>query len=128
MNISETIKNKQFINSLWMMSEKIIAIFGMLFVTSYVARYIGVEAFGQLALAIALFQIVQVIAQMGSDNIIFKRFTQNPRSGMRLISATLMQRVVIYLLLSLPILLWQIYTFTPLSFTFFTAIFFRQLI
>lgn len=127
MNISETIKNKQFINSLWMMSEKIIAIFGMLFVTSYVARYIGVEAFGQLALAIALFQIVQVIAQMGSDNIIFKRFTQNPRSGMRLISATLMQRVVIYLLLSLPILLWQIYTFTPLSFTFFTAIFFASL-
>lgn len=62
MNISETIKNKQFINSLWMMSEKIIAIFGMLFVTSYVARYIGVEEFGQLALAIALFQIVQVIA------------------------------------------------------------------
>lgn len=127
MNISETIKNKQFINSLWMMSEKIIAIFGMLFVTSYVARYIGVEAFGQLALAIALFQIVQVIAQMGSDNIIFKRFTQNITSGLRLISATLLQRVLIYLLLSLPILLWQIYTFTPLGFSFFIAIFFASL-
>ena len=127
MNIFETIKNKQFINSLWMMSEKIIAIFGMLFVTSYVARYIGVEAFGQLALAIALFQIVQVIAQMGSDNIIFKRFTQNITSGLRLISATLLQRVLIYLLLSLPILLWQIYTFTPLGFCFFISIFFASL-
>lgn len=48
-----------------MMSEKIISIFGLFFVTSFVAKYVGPTTFGQISLAIALFQVVQIIAQMG---------------------------------------------------------------
>lgn len=50
------------------------------FVTSFVAKYIGPSRFGQLALAIAIFQVVQVVAQLGCDNIIFKRVSQNATS------------------------------------------------
>lgn len=47
--------------------------FWVIFVTSFVAKYIGPYRFGQIALSIAIFQVVQVISQMGCDNILFKR-------------------------------------------------------
>ena len=43
-----TINNKVFSNSIWMILEKIISVFGLLFVTSYVAKYIGPSNFGIL--------------------------------------------------------------------------------
>ncbi|MBO1915837.1 oligosaccharide flippase family protein [Providencia rettgeri] len=48
----------------------------MVFVTSYVAKYVGPEVFGIIALATATFQIIQIIAQLGNDNIIFKRVSK----------------------------------------------------
>ncbi|WP_369892462.1 oligosaccharide flippase family protein [Klebsiella pneumoniae subsp. pneumoniae] len=66
-------QKKNIVNAFWIMSEKIISIFGLFFVTSFVAKYIGPYRFGQIALSIAIFQVVQVISQMGCDNILFKR-------------------------------------------------------
>lgn len=91
-------------NALWMMSEKLITIFGLFFVTSFVAKYIGPFRFGQLALAMAIFQIVQVIAQLGCDNIIFKRVAQNTRSGLILIYSSFSVRASIYAIISIFIL------------------------
>lgn len=65
--------NKIALNAVWMMSEKIISIFGLIFVTSSVAKYVGPNLFGQIALSLSIFQIVQIIAQMGGGTIIFKR-------------------------------------------------------
>jgi O-antigen/teichoic acid export membrane protein len=45
-----------------MISEKIISIFGLIFVTSFVAKYIGPENFGKLTFAGSLFAIVQTIS------------------------------------------------------------------
>lgn len=81
-------KNRSIINALWMMSEKLVTLFGLFFVTSFVAKYIGPYRFGQLALAIAIFQVVQVVAQLGCDNIIFKRVSQKLISGLKLIYST----------------------------------------
>ncbi|MCP6525017.1 polysaccharide biosynthesis protein, partial [Klebsiella pneumoniae] len=49
-----------------MMSEKIITLFGLIFVTSFVAKYVGTEVFGQIAFATSLFQIAMIVAQLGS--------------------------------------------------------------
>nr|EKV4725852.1 polysaccharide biosynthesis protein [Klebsiella pneumoniae] len=54
-----------------MMAEKVISILGLIFITSYVAKYVGPHVFGQIAFATSLFQITQVISQLGSDVIIF---------------------------------------------------------
>ncbi|MES4258655.1 polysaccharide biosynthesis protein, partial [Escherichia coli] len=81
---------KIFSNSIWMMSEKIISIFGLIFVTSYVAKYVGPGTFGQISFSMSLFQIVQVIAQLGSSIIIFKRISKNKRSGIILINTTVL--------------------------------------
>lgn len=86
-----------------MMSEKIISIFGLIFVTSFVAKYVGPTIFGEIALSLSIFQIVQIVAQMGSDVIIFKRISKNTRSGINLIKATIPLRISIYIILSLPV-------------------------
>lgn len=90
-------------NAVWMMSEKIISIFGLFFVTSYVAKYIGPSMFGALSLAMAIFQIVQTISQMGSENIIFKRVAKNAASGVRLLRASFLLRFSTYLILTIPV-------------------------
>ncbi|EPH0539875.1 oligosaccharide flippase family protein [Klebsiella pneumoniae] len=85
-------EKKIYNNAFWMMSEKIISIFGLFFVTSFVAKYVGPTTFGQISLAIALFQVVQIIAQMGGDNIIFKRVSKNQLSGIFLMKASTLLR------------------------------------
>lgn len=80
--------NKIALNAVWMMSEKIISIFGLIFVTSSVAKYVGPNLFGQIALSLSIFQIVQIIAQMGGGTIIFKRLSKNLNSGVLLLNAT----------------------------------------
>lgn len=99
-------ENKIYSNAFWMMSEKIITIFGLLFVTSFVAKYVGPMTFGQISLSIAIFQIVQVIAQMGGDNIIFKRVSKKEHSGVILMQASTLLRGGSYLLISILVVLY----------------------
>lgn len=89
-----------------MMSEKAISLFGLFFVTSYVAKYVGPSVFGEIALATAIFQIVQIIAQLGGDNIIFKRVSKNRLSGLLLMKASSMIRAGGYVLLSASVILY----------------------
>ncbi|WP_413514679.1 oligosaccharide flippase family protein [Serratia proteamaculans] len=91
-------------NAIWMMLEKIISILGLFLVTSYVAKYIGPELFGKLSIAMAVFQIVQIISQLGSDNILFKRISKSRTSGVHLMRASFYVRVLIYLFLSIPVI------------------------
>lgn len=100
---------KEIKNSFWMISEKIISIFGLIFVTSFVAKYVGPGIYGQIALATTLFQIVQVVAQLGSEVIIFKRVSKNSSSGVKLIHSTVSIRFLIYIIVSIPILLYFLY-------------------
>ncbi|EHC1676743.1 oligosaccharide flippase family protein, partial [Escherichia coli] len=98
--------NKRILsNSIWMMSEKIISLFGLIFVTSFVAKYVGAEVFGQIAFATSLFQIAMIIAQLGSDVIIFKRVSKKIDSGVRLITSTIYLRAITYILIAIPIVI-----------------------
>ncbi|HDZ0615776.1 TPA: oligosaccharide flippase family protein, partial [Klebsiella pneumoniae] len=97
-------RKNSIINAMWMMSEKVITLFGLFFVTSFVAKYIGPSRFGQLALAIAIFQVVQVVAQLGCDNIIFKRVSQNATSGLKLIYSSFAIRAAIYIFIAFIVL------------------------
>ncbi|WP_433912256.1 oligosaccharide flippase family protein [Raoultella ornithinolytica] len=96
-------------NSLWMMSEKIVAIFGLIFVTSFVAKYVGPGVFGSIALAMSIFQLIQLVAQLGTDVLIFKRLSRNRQSGVNLINVTVPIRTIVYMVLSLPVLFFYIY-------------------
>lgn len=99
-------EKKVIYNSLWMMLEKVVSIFGLIFVTSFVAKYVGPGIFGSIAYATSIFQIIQVLAQLGSDVIIFKRVSKKEYSGIKLINTTIMMRCLVYFISSLPILFY----------------------
>lgn len=102
--------NKKILsNSLWMMSEKIVSIFGLVFVTSFVAKYVGPEIFGSIALAMSIFQLIQLVSEMNTDALIFKRLSKNNVSGINLINAIVPVRALAYFSLSLPVLFYQLY-------------------
>ena len=100
-------------NSLWMMLEKVISIFGLIFVTSYVAKYIGPTNFGKIALATTLFTFVHTLTWFGNQEILFKRVSKNHQSGLNYLSNTQKIRFYLFLFMSLPIL-FGLYIFTDL--------------
>ena len=100
-------------NSLWMTLEKVISIFGLIFVTSYVAKYIGPTNFGKIALATTLFTFVQTLTWFGNQEILFKRVSKNHQSGLNYLSNTQKIRFYLFFFMSLPIL-FGLYIFTDL--------------
>ncbi len=112
---------KIFSNSLWMMSEKVISIFGLIFVTSFVAKYIGPENFGKLTFASSIFAIIQTIAMMGSENIIFQKTAKDRRLGEYIINSTKIIRDSIYVSLSLLTLAYIYFFADQLTFVFSIA-------
>ncbi|MTC70890.1 oligosaccharide flippase family protein [Providencia sp. wls1914] len=122
--ISEINKNLAIIkNAFWLISEKVISIFGLIFITSYVAVYIGPDNFGKLSFAISIFIIVQTISMLGTDTILFKRISKNSNSGIKLMLSTTKIRWTIYSLISACYLTYCIYfTKDPITITFTIAV------
>ncbi|MDU2734534.1 MAG: flippase, partial [Mixta calida] len=87
-------------NSMWMIAEKIIAVFGLIFVTSFVAKYVGPTTFGIISISLLVFQFLQTVAYMGSDVILLKRLSQNKASGIRLMISASVLIVTLYLALA----------------------------
>lgn len=100
-------------NSLWMMLEKFIGIFGVIFVNSYMAKYVGAENFGKIIFAASIFLFVQSIAWFGSQNVYLKRMSENRVSGLKLAIANLNFRRLIFAISSI-ILLIYLYFFTDI--------------
>lgn len=103
------------------MSEKLISIFGLIFVTSFVAKYIGPENFGKLTFASSIFAIIQTVAMFGSENIIFQKTAKNRKFGEHIIDSTKVIRDILYLTLSLFTLIYIYYTTDYFTFVFSIA-------
>lgn len=110
--------NRMFSNSLWMMSEKLVSIFGLIFVTSFVAKYIGPENFGKLTFVSSIFAIVQTIAWLGTENVIFQKTAKSRKFGEYLIFASKKIRDYIYSTLSVLILIILYFYTDQLTFIF----------
>lgn len=93
-------------NAAWMMSEKVVSVFGVIFVTSYVAKSFGPVIFGQIAFSASLFSIIQTIAIFGTETILFKSISKSTPKGMRLMGVAKSLRLTLLLVLSLPVLLY----------------------
>lgn len=96
-------------NAAWMMSEKIVSVFGVIFVTSYVAKSFGPSIFGQMAFSASLFSVVQTIAIFGTETILFKHISKSAGKGVRLMNVARKMRMALLLMLSLPVLLYVWY-------------------
>lgn len=99
-------KHSVVTNAAWMMSEKVVSVFGVIFVTSYVAKSFGPSVFGQIAFSASIFSIVQTVAIFGTETILFKSISKSAAKGMRLMAVAKQLRMALLLLLSLPVLAW----------------------
>ncbi len=68
---------KYFLNTGWLMADKILSLFAGLFVGVYVARYLGPERFGLLNYAISFVGLFTAFATLGLDNIVMRNLVQN---------------------------------------------------
>lgn len=93
-------------NAIWMMLEKVISVFGVIFVTSYVAKSFGPYIFGQIAFSASLFSIVQTVAIFGTETILFKSISKSTPKGIRLMAVAKQLRMALLLFLSLPVLMY----------------------
>lgn len=112
---------KVYLNSLWMMAEKLLSIFGLIFVTSFVARYIGPVNFGKLTFATSIFAIVQTVSLFGSDNLIFQKTSQNRKTGEHIIYATRYLRNLFFAIFGSLVLVYLYFTVDQLTFIFSVA-------
>lgn len=99
-------KHSVVTNAAWMMSEKVVSVFGVIFVTSYVAKSFGPSVFGQIAFSASIFSIVQTVAIFGTETILFKSISKSAAKGLRLMAVAKQLRMALLLLLSLPVLAW----------------------
>lgn len=105
-------------NSAWMMFEKVISMFGLIFVMSYVAKYIGPSNFGKITLATTVFTFIQAITWFGNQDIVFKRVSRNSNMGLQYLQSTQRIRRLIFLILTIPVLIWFYYFSDFLTFIF----------
>lgn len=85
-------------NFLWMITEKSISVVGLFFINALVAKYLGPVIIGQIAIATAIFQIVQVAAVFGSDSVFYKRVNTNLLGGIQLMMPIFILRSAIFII------------------------------
>lgn len=115
------LKNTRIQNATWMILEKGISFFGLIFVVSAVAKYLGPTIYGYLALAASVFAIINVIARLGLDQVYFKSASKSPKKNNILLKY--MMHLITYIYLPLSTLVLFVFYFRVESeyLTFFIA-------
>lgn len=108
-------------NAIWIMLEKSVNIIGLIYINSLMAKYIGPDNFGKINIATSVFLFVQTLAWFGGQSIIFKRMSENARSGVALAMRTQNQRRFFFLLSSGAVLLYLYFFTDPMVFLFGVA-------
>ncbi|MFH8134250.1 oligosaccharide flippase family protein [Pantoea osteomyelitidis] len=100
-------------NAIWIMLEKSVNIIGLIYINSLMAKYIGPDNFGKINISTSIFIFVQTLSWFGGQSIIFKRMSENTKSGIAMAMHTQNQRRVFFLLSSSLVLIY-LYFFTDL--------------
>jgi O-antigen/teichoic acid export membrane protein len=105
-------------NSLWMLIEKAISLFGLIFIISAVAKYTGPTIYGEIALAGAIFLVVKPIAQLGLDQIYFKYTSQKKPYNYVFLNNAIKLSSLIYSILTLLVLIFSYFYSSKIGFLF----------
>jgi len=73
------IKNKLLKNISWLFFDKIVRIFGGLFIGIWIARYLGPEDFGVLNYALAYTALFMLFVNLGLDQIVVREIVKTPK-------------------------------------------------
>jgi O-antigen/teichoic acid export membrane protein len=78
----------------WLMGERITQMALGMFVTVWMARYLGPESFGQLSYAMALVALLGFLSYLGLDAIVTRRLVLEPDQRDRLLGTTVVLRLL----------------------------------
>ena len=84
---------KYFFNTSWMALEHFVKIIAAIFVTAYVARYLGASQFGVFSYALAFVVIVESLSKLGLDNILVRELVRRPEEKSILLGTAFRLRV-----------------------------------
>lgn len=100
-------------NAIWIMLEKSVNIIGLIYINSLMAKYIGPDNFGKINISTSIFIFVQTLSWFGGQNIIFKRMSENTKSGIAMAMHTQNLRRIFFVASSSSVLIY-LYFFTDL--------------
>ncbi|KAA8996985.1 flippase [Affinibrenneria salicis] len=98
------------VNSLWLMLERISLSLSGIFVSVYVARYLGPAQYGLINYLLSVIAIGVPLVQLGADTVLFNRVARRRRSGARLMLASMRIRRQLFALIAVPLLAWTLLT------------------
>ncbi|MEX3019857.1 oligosaccharide flippase family protein [Kluyvera sp. STS39-E] len=108
-------------NAFWMMAEKFVSIIGLIFVNSYMAKYIGPYDFGRITFAATIFTFVQTLSWFGGQNVLFKRMSEKRCSGIAMALSTQHLRRTLFIFSSLVALVYLYFCADTITFVFGVA-------
>ena len=125
MKISSDFK-KYFFNSNWMFLEHGLKIVSGVFVSAYVAKYLGLTDFGIFSYVIAFAMIGEGLSRFGAESIVVRDLVKDPKSRPFILSSAFWARVItgitVFLILNVCALLAtsgvESFGLTTLSFIF----------
>jgi PST family polysaccharide transporter len=98
-------------NVAWLLGDKLTRFLVAIFVSAWVARYLGPERYGVLAYAIAFISMFQAVSLLGLDNLIVRDIAASPAQAGRVLGTALRLRLIAagisYLALGAWIVLFQ---------------------
>ncbi|WP_341710301.1 flippase [Limnobacter sp.] len=80
-------------NSFWLIGDKLIKLLVAVFVSAWVARYLGPEQFGILAYATTFVAMFQAFSLLGLDNIVVRDVASNPDKASNILGTALRLRL-----------------------------------
>ncbi len=85
---------KYLSNTSWLFAEKIFRIFINLFITVWLARYLGPEQFGTFNYAISFVALFSVLSTLGLDNLINKELLAHPIESNSILGSSFVLRII----------------------------------
>lgn len=85
---------KYFTNTSWMMAEKVIRIFVVLFVGVCVARYLEPDRFGLLSYAHSFVGLFASLSSMGLDGILVRELVKTPKKQYELMGTVFILKII----------------------------------
>lgn len=108
-------------NSLWMLIEKGISFFGLIFVVAAVAKYTGSAIYGEIALATSIFIVLKAVSQIGMDQIYFKYASQNKKFNRFMFGNSLILISIVYIFVAFFTVVWAYFYLSITGFYFIVA-------
>lgn len=84
---------RYFLNTSWMMSEKVVRIFVAFFVGIYVARYLGPDRFGLLSYALSFVALFSAVASLGLDQIVIRNLVEESETQKNILGTAFLLKI-----------------------------------